>query len=242
MKFGLLFGCNYKGSPYELNGCMNDATRSYEWLKNVNKYNDLKLMTDDTNEKPTRENIMSSLKELVSKVKANDFIFIHFSGHGTQIKDISGDEKDGKDEVFISLDLQGIVDDEMVEILKQIPKGVNVFILMDCCHSGTIVDLPYSIYDGRGYNIKNNTNNFDADIYMLSGCRDEQVSYDAFINNKFQGAMTNAFYTALRNRKSISVRYLLGYVHYILYRQRYPQKPQLSSSKPLRWDSIIKFS
>lgn len=242
MKFGLLYGCNYKETPYELNGCINDAKRSHEWLKTVNKYDNLQLWTDDTMEKPTRNNIISSLRELVSIVKTNDFIFIHFSGHGTQIRDISGDERDGKDEVFVSLDLKGIVDDEIATILKAIPTGVNVFILMDCCHSGTIVDLPYSIYQGRGYNIANNKNNFDANIYMLSGCRDDQVSYDAFILDRFQGAMTNAFYTAIRNRKSIHVRYLLGYVQYILYKQGYPQRPQLSSSVPIRWNSIIKFS
>lgn len=242
MKFGLLYGCNYKETPYELNGCINDAKRSYEWLKTNNSYDDLQLLTDETDDKPTRDNIISYLKELVSKVKANDFIFIHFSGHGTQIRDISGDERDGKDEVFVSLDLKGIVDDEIATILKAIPKGVNVFILMDCCHSGTIVDLPYSIYQGRGYNIANNRNNFDANIYMLSGCRDDQVSYDAFILDRYQGAMTNAFYTAIRNRKSIHVRYLLGYVQYILYRQGYPQRPQLSSSIPIQWNSVIKFS
>lgn len=242
MKFGLLYACNYKETPYELNGCINDANRSHDWLKTVNKYDNLQLWTDDTQEKPTRENIISSLMELVSKVKEKDFIFIHFSGHGTQIKDTSGDERDEKDEVFVSLDLKGIVDDEMATILKAIPKGVNVFILMDCCHSGTIVDLPYSIYQGRGYNIANSNNHFDANIYMLSGCRDDQVSYDAFISNRYQGAMTNAFYTAVRNRRSVHVRYLLGYVQYILFRQRYPQRPQLSSSVPIRWDSVIKFA
>jgi hypothetical protein len=39
-----------------------------------------------------------------------------------------------------------IVDDDLYKhLVKQMPAGVNVTVLMDCCHSGTALDLPYEI-------------------------------------------------------------------------------------------------
>jgi hypothetical protein len=58
-----------------------------------------------------------------------------------------GDESDGFDETIIPLDFQEaghIKDDELIaSFIKPIKKGVIVTCLMDCCHSGTVLDLPY---------------------------------------------------------------------------------------------------
>ena len=43
-----------------------------------------------------------------------------------------------------------ILDDDLYEILiKDLPDGVSMFSLFDCCHSGTIMDLPY-LFRGDG--------------------------------------------------------------------------------------------
>ena len=71
-----------------------------------------------------------------------------YSGHGTKIRDDDrNEEEDGYDEALVPLDYQskGMVrDDDLYEILiADLADGVHMVSLMDCCHSGTILDLPY---------------------------------------------------------------------------------------------------
>jgi Caspase domain len=59
----------------------------------------------------------------------------------------TGDEEDGYDETLIPVDFQQhgqIRDDDLLRILvKPMKEGVTMTCLMDCCHSGTVLDLPY---------------------------------------------------------------------------------------------------
>jgi hypothetical protein len=68
-------------------------------------------------------------------------------GHGSQQTDYSGDELDGSDETILPTDYESagqIVDDELNDLLvKPLLPGVTLHALMDCCHSGTVLDLPY---------------------------------------------------------------------------------------------------
>lgn len=71
----------------------------------------------------------------------------HYSGHGSQQRSYSGDEVDGFDETLCPLDFetQGmIVDDEInAAIVKPLPRGVKLHAIIDACHSGTVLDLPF---------------------------------------------------------------------------------------------------
>jgi metacaspase-1 len=53
------------------------------------------------------------------------------------------------EQTLIPVDFQRsgqILDDELyAHFVKKMPAGVNVTVLMDCCHSGTVLDLPYEI-------------------------------------------------------------------------------------------------
>ena len=55
---------------------------------------------------------------------------------------------DGYDETFVPLDFKEagqIVDDDIFDILvRPMPAGVTMTVIVDCCHSGTILDLPFS--------------------------------------------------------------------------------------------------
>ena len=90
----------------------------------------------------TRETILEGLRNLVSRAGPRDVVYIHFSGHGSQVKDLSGDEKgDGLDETILPHDARSdgipdITDDELSDILSGITAS-SVVIVLDASHAGT---------------------------------------------------------------------------------------------------------
>lgn len=88
----------------------------------------------------------------------------------TACRDDNGDEADGYDETLVPLDFQEagqIRDDDLLRTLV-IPmrKGVFVTCIMDCCHSGTVLDLPYTFKaDGEQESMQHDEN-FDFDPMM----------------------------------------------------------------------------
>jgi hypothetical protein len=106
-------------------------------------------MDDGQHHAPTRKNIIDAFTRITQYSKPGDVVFVHYSGHGGRVKDTSGDEADGFDETLIPVDFKRtgqILDDDVFKILvKPMPRDVNVTVLMDCCHSGTALDLPYEM-------------------------------------------------------------------------------------------------
>lgn len=163
-KKALLIGINYTGTDLALQGCVRDARFMHFLLRTKFGFqdSDFWVLTDEPHEirsnvvtaRPTRENILRGMRWLVENARPGDSLFFHFSGHGSQIPDTSGDEADGYDETLVPEDFDEngqIVDDEIHEILvRNLPKGVRLTAVVDCCHSGTVFDLPF-IHDGAGF-------------------------------------------------------------------------------------------
>lgn len=154
----LLIGINYEGTKSKLSGCINDVLNVKHFLESfISEEIEFKMMTDNTVEKPTRENIINAFQWLITGVKEGDQLFLHYSGHGGWVPDrqrkndkysVVGDEEDGRDETLVPLDFQKngmIVDDEIRQrFINKIPKGVVLYILLDCCHSATTFDLRFT--------------------------------------------------------------------------------------------------
>jgi hypothetical protein len=72
-----------------------------------------------------------------------DAVFVHFSGHGGRVLD-----DESYDEVIVPSDFQtsGIIRDTLIfkTLLAPMRYGVTVTILIDCCDTGMVLDLPYS--------------------------------------------------------------------------------------------------
>ena len=90
-------------------------------------------------QKATRANLLAALRKAAKALGAGDFFFMSFSGHGGQVPDVSGEEKDDKqDETWCLFDGQ-LIDDELYYELSKFKAGVRIFVLSDSCHSGTVV-------------------------------------------------------------------------------------------------------
>ncbi|TFY81426.1 hypothetical protein EWM64_g2586 [Hericium alpestre] len=203
---------------------------------------------------------------LVEDAHPHDSLFFHYSGHGGQTKDLDGDEVDGYDEVIFPEDYQSagtLTDDVLHDVMTSpawvSPDGMYTWLTMrrgsadmtrfmqavfDSCHSGSILDLPYLYHsNGRAKGSQVSARfradkTTPADVISWSGCKDSQTSADTTENGVAVGAMSYAYMKVLKRNPDISYQDLLRGIRAIL-KERYSQKPQLSSSH--RIDTNLRF-
>jgi metacaspase-1 len=128
-----------------------------EYLKDCHGFeeeNMIILMDDGEHTDPTAANIQAAFRQIVADAEPGDAVFCHYSGHGCSIRDDEYEEEDRKDEALCPVDYQksGVLrDDDVYKMLvAPMPKDVVLTCVMDCCHSGTILDLPYGfLADGQ---------------------------------------------------------------------------------------------
>jgi len=217
VKKALLIGINYKGTDAELRGCINDINNIRNILINNCDYsaNNIRMLSEEHDIKPTRQNIENNINWLVSNCMQGDTLIFYYSGHGSNVPDRNGDETDGRDEVLVPLDYErnGVITDDWLyqNMICKISTGVKLWGFTDCCHSGTMVDLRYNyrslctyrkgaIQKGMPYVFSDWTNRFSfsmekskdvqGTVCFFSGCQDSQTSADAHINRQFQGAFS----------------------------------------------------
>jgi hypothetical protein len=102
--------------------------------------------------RPTRANIKSHFERLAKETQPGDQVVILLSGHGSQQPDHEPyDEADGLDETFVPCDagpwdddkeivINAITDDDLQAWSKAITDGgAALFLVFDCCHSGTML-------------------------------------------------------------------------------------------------------
>lgn len=208
---------------------------------------------------PIRQNIIAGLTNLVAGMIAGDEAVFHFSGHGSLVRDTNGDEATGFDSCLCPLDYSVpasagggmITDDEIRTLLvNKVPRGARLYVILDCCHNGTGCDIRYKYEDfsvllrerptpiwrtmQRAY-LQGKYNVTAGEVYMISGCRDEQTSADAYINNAFAGALTYAVFSILRANQATIRTYswsaLLRDVRHFMRVNKYTQIPQLMTGQ-----------
>ena len=152
-KRALLVGIDYHGTSGELQGCCNDVWKMNSFLIShgwSGADGSMLCLTDDgrseKNRMPTKANMIAAMQWLTAGAVPGDLLFFHFSGHGGQQVDSHGDEEDGYDETICPLDFTSsgqISDDVLFDILvRPLPAGVRLTVVLDCCHSGHGMDVP----------------------------------------------------------------------------------------------------
>jgi hypothetical protein len=123
----------YPSAP--LAGCVRDAEA---WSAELRRQNF--SVSTLLNGEATRDGIIGALSSMVDSASSGDVLVLQYSGHGTQVEDLDGDESDRFDEAFVPIDYERgalLLDDDLAEIYRRLPQGVLLTLFMDCCHSGT---------------------------------------------------------------------------------------------------------
>ena len=145
-----------------------------------------------------------------------------------------GDELDGQDELWVPIDATSIKscisDDELNSIITtNLKPQTTLFVLSDSCFSGTVLDLKYNLDSSNNIIVNPNVNETSGQVFMISGCSDNQTSADAFINKQYSGAMTYAFTKTIETYgTAIPLTKLVEYMRIILKDNGFEQIPQLS--------------
>lgn len=147
----------YLGDPVLNDGCM--FARNMTKLINIKCFHRCNATVE-------------TAKELFKKALENTgTVYIYYSGHGTQRKDIDGDEEDGKDEAFVFKD--GVLLDDDIAIMINNMKCAKLVCIADSCHCGTV-------WDSNKFKdeIKNK-------VICISSCMDNQTSKQLIKNGCF---------------------------------------------------------
>ncbi|CAL9148134.1 metacaspase-1-like [Musa acuminata AAA Group] len=216
-KKAVICGITYRNTRSELKGCINDA-KCMKYLL-INRFgfpeSSIIMLTEDERDPykiPTKHNIRMAMYWLVQGCQPGDSLIFHYSGHGSQQRDYSGEEADGYDETLCPVDFetQGmIVDNEInATMVRPLPRGVKLHAIIDACHSGTMLDLSYLCrmnrsgqYAWEDHRPRNGAwkGTSGGEVISFSGCDDNQTSADtsALSGITSTGAMTYCFIQAI---------------------------------------------
>ena len=252
-KRALLVGINYRGTSGELRGCINDIKNVREMLlKNGYKDENIRMMSEDHKELPTKHKIAMGLIWLMKNEKNKPMdLFFHYSGHGSWIYDKNGDEMDGRDECLVPIDYKrnGMLYDDDIKALidDHLTSKSNLFSIIDACHSSSMFDLRFNLSCDKidtsesnvDYQFKVEAHTYDmkikGNVVTLSGCEDLQTSADAYIQNRFQGALTFAFLDTMRkyNNKLTYEELMKGIYSVLKGDDFYEQRPTIASNRTI---------
>ena len=247
----------YPNASNHLRGCINDIVDMEYFIASKNKVypkENIKTLTDS---RATKKGILTALNWLLLGANAGDQILFQYSGHGAQIPSLSPTiEKDGLDEIICPYDFRveaatetAISDKEFASFFAKIPKGVHFVWISDSCHSEDLsrkheIVEPIDAFNEtrfRRFNHKDSIQQTEAITpvtslgsapfplhgALLSGCASHQLSADAYINNRFNGAFTHYLIKNLSlYGEDASMQEIIKYVNIDLMENDYNQNPQ----------------
>ncbi len=252
----LLVGINkYPDPRNSLRGCINDILDMEHFITVQNKVYPSHQIKKLTDKDATKKNILLQLEWLLEGAEAGDQLLFHYSGHGAQLpcKILSSgikEEVDGLDEIicpynFDGTDASAIRDNEFGALFARIPKGVHFVWISDSCHAEDLSRDPivgleeHSVVfrNFAGLHVAAGAQRVAAPIAplapsslqgaLLSACASRELSADAYINKRFNGAFTHYLIKNLsKYAASMPMQKIIQLVSKDLADNYYDQRPQ----------------
>lgn len=251
----LLVGINkYPDPRNSLRGCINDILDLEHFIAVENKVYPSDQIKKLTDQDATKKNILLQLEWLLEGAEAGDQLLFHYSGHGAQLpckKLTTGivEEVDGLDEIicpynFDGTDASAIRDNEFGALFARIPKGVHFVWISDSCHAEDLSRDPIALEEHTvifrnfaGLTLAAGAQRVAAPIAplapkslqgaLLSACASHELSADAYINYRFNGAFTHYLLKNLRKfANNMPMQKIVQLVSKDLADNEYDQCPQ----------------
>lgn len=256
----LTIGIDRYGHGSDLAGAVNDAK---DWMAALSQRGfEVHTMLDGA---ASGDGIRQAMQDVVERLKRGQTGVITYSGHGTWVPDLDGDEPDKRDEAICPVDLfdHGVItDDELFDIFTRRAYGSRLIFVADSCHSGTVnrfagplVDPDAGERPGRRVRFLAPATFLTGDrldrarqigqprvtgsrtsALTVTGCRDDEYSYDAWWPDGNGGWRANGAFTyvALRALAGLpdGARYRDWHaaIRRLLPSSDYPQTPQLAGT------------
>jgi len=255
MKRALCVGINdYPVRGADLKGCVNDAKA---WAALLEEHFGFppENITLLLNKQATKARILAELDRLLEGAAKGDVLVFTNSSHGTYVADADGDET-RYDEALCPYDMKKnlIVDDELRVRFADLPSGVHLTVISDSCFSGSatrgdVIETPddrrarfvnpadigrREIAGVRAVATSTHQEKFPESKMreiFVSGCRDNQYSYDARIDGVYHGAMTHFALDIIRAADyRLSYEDLWNALVVRLESEGYDQEPQVEGA------------
>ena len=208
---------HYVGMSRQLFCCERDA-QAMQYVADRSGLAPLPTLLGD---RATFGAVLSSIAHASADLEDGDFFLITFAGHGAQVPDITGTERDGRNETWCLYD-QELVDHQLFAATRSFRPGVRVLIVSDCCHSGidseslradgrspsglASRDLPREVADNvyrqhpgvydtqvRLGSPARRRSALTANVLMLASCRADELSYEGASLGLFTNALVQAW-------------------------------------------------
>ena len=230
-KVALLFAINdYLGKDNDLKGCLNDIDDVEKKLNSefpgfqIRKFKDSEVTT---------YRFISEIESVLNSTAK--FLYIHYSGHGTQIP--SASEPNGYNEALY-LHNGPLIDDKIYELQQKTQDNMKVTAKFDSCFSGDLgsrffaytrvnrfLQMPGIPLMRKPVNRLAKTDPGQKWI-IFSACGEEQVASDAWFNGRSNGAFTfldlKSYVVYTKNSEEITN------VKDLLFHKDFEQVPELS--------------
>jgi Caspase domain/Domain of unknown function (DUF4384) len=209
----LLIGINHYRAVPSLQGSVNDVETMREIL--VTRYGfDPRYITLLTDEAATRRGIMGALEKLVEDTGPQDTVYVHYSGHGSRVEDVSGTHEERLNQTIVpqdgrTSDVPDILNLELAVILARL-RAQSAAIVLDSCHSGgatraieirarsvppdTRVDLYHRATQTRGI-----VRSLSSRFVVLEATAPDQLALDGPIDGRYHGFFTYALSKSISN-------------------------------------------
>ena len=225
----LLIGLNYKNSypGNKLESTYNDINLVNNHIRSLN-YFDIITTVSDEEACLYKDDFITKTKQILDRMSSKSSqstkrlqLLVHYAGHGSNLADTKGLEKDGTNETWVLSDKM-IVDDELLDLFGcyKLDNRFEIYIVSDSCHSGSILDL-----DQKDNILRNK-------IVCISGCQDSQTSaeFSSISGKDGNGYLTMTYVNELKARPKQNINSMSENITSALKNLRVTQIPQKSSN------------